>query len=244
MLRAPWPQHTPLLITLSPCTMPKLASSFRLVNWPTGKKKQSQDKYAQLGWYGETSIYMGYCNITRSNLPQVWKTICSLTLCSPESMTVEPTGRPRHGLGLWPLGPLRTLTLEHQFSYHNNTSMKSLIKMSGHWISDHAGLWGHREKTCIFLLLILKRSLDVCSSYSYWAHDHKYYSVYSGTVLLGYKPLWGLQNLQWSYRSASERYPAQKSWSAPGPTRVTLFVSLPDAEHKDELSFSALFYFS
>lgn len=149
MSRASQPQHTLVLITLSPSTMPRERSSFELVNWPTERKNRAKTN---------TCSFVGMEKwLPALAIATSWGATYLLSQITSVPWPFAAPG-PGQGLGLpWP-GPWRTLTLKHQFTCHNYTSMKSPDK-------DIRSCWllGSKWKTSIFLFPLLRRSFDACS---------------------------------------------------------------------------------
>lgn len=197
--RASWPRHTLLLITLSPSTMPREGSSFRLVNWPTERKNRAKTNMCS---------FVGMEKLLPTQTAW-WGVIC--LQCETRSVP-WPFAAP----GVWhwdrwqgqdrgwvcvPQVPGEHLPWSINSAATTIPLRKALRKMSGHWIFISCWLLGSKRKTSIFLFPVLRRCLDVCSYRPCWAHDHKYFSL----VRPSWKLLWNHSSwIQASLGSSAE----------------------------------------
>lgn len=158
---------------------------------------------------------IGYCNTMRSNLPPEWNNICSLTLCSPGTRTGAGSAMVRSLENSYLEAPIQ---LSQQYLYEKPWQKYRVMLASGVKEENFHLLIPSFEKIswCLFL------------SPSYWAHDHKYFSLArpSGKLLLncfwiyvslGSSPkiVMVMQECQWMKTSSDKSL---------GPTRVILLT--------------------
>ena len=186
MSRASQPQHTLLLITLSPSTMPREGSSFRLVSWPTENKNRAKTSMCSFigmeKWLSTlaiaTSWGVTYLQCETTSVP--WP------LAAPGAWQRDRWQGQDRGWICDPQVPGKHLPWSINSAATTIPLWKALTKMSGHWIFRSCWLLGSKRKTSIFLFPVLRRCLDVCSYHPYWAHDPKYFSL----VRPSWKLLW------------------------------------------------------
>lgn len=226
MSRACQPQHMLPLITLSPRTMPKGGFQLQVCKLTKWKKKPSQDKYTPFYWYGEISVCIAYCEITRTTSLQCRTASIPLPFAVPGAQQWD-----------WWQAWDKSATLRSlQNTYLEGSNQvppvylyeKLLQRCQGTGFEDHASIWDQRGKLSSPYSCFGEHQRCFYHPYKSMIISISVFSVYQfGLTFL--KLLWNCSSLRSSAKFAVVMQECQRRKSrweimaSPGPTRVTLF---------------------